>query len=527
MAVLWVPLRLFSLLAAVANCMVLKLAEHEERRQAANGSRRMELKNYQDLCYTATVQVGGQSVQAIFDTGSFEFVVLSRDCKNCGNKRKKLYSTGHSKTYQNGGMASSCTYGSGTAYTRESYDNVEIQDLTAPHQFFWRVYDADDSLSDLFVDDPFGAILGCGPSSSVLSFAEFELNSVQKEVEEFGMRGGKMSSKIESIVKTYQDSFELAKTSSTILDALSIHDMSVCLQRCSGCPGSFVWNDEATMETPSKFLEVPVVGDFYWSAELSNVRIGEFNPDVDNKLSLDESTASLRDLGCSKHKCTAVVDSGTTLIVVPSTVAYAVDDILYEWEDRGGSCDDLSKLPNLEFKLGDNLLTLPPEAYVAKYTGSGLHVEENRRVLPQLYRRMKKASSNTTGEFCASMLSPMDADSQFGPLWIFGMSFFRHYYTNFHMVPSGRTLKGSTMFFSVPTPDCRPQLHPAEQFLAQAAIGALGKRRVEFNLDVSKIRPSALVDRINRMATPRIPGLTDLRFATFQSPLVEKPKIHI
>lgn len=483
----------------------------------ASRMRRETLNNYYDVSYTGRVLIGGESIETIFDTGSFELVVLSQDCKECGDKLGRLYDSKRSQTYKDGNVTGSCTYGSGTAYTEASYDDVSIEALQGSEQFFWKVYQADESLSGLFKENSFGAILGCGPSASVESFAVSELQSIHKEVNEYTMSGGVVSGRIAEIVREYEEKVEMAKRTTTILDKLDVRDMSVCFGKESGSYGYFIWNDVAPKADPQLFIEVPVVGDFYWSAELTDARVGGFAPDLIGELSLPASMASPLDLGCIHGRCSAVMDTGTTLINAPSAVAFAIDDMLYQWEDRGGDCKDLSMLPDLEFKLGGKSFALPPEAYVAQYTGTSDSLEKIKNALPGLYTRHVRRLNRTETEtynYCASLISPMNAESQFGPLWIMGMSFFRAYYSSFHMEPGVRTLKGTKMSFSIPDGECRPTRHPDTP--QQLFEGKHLKRRAQLRVDVSKIRTSALADRVRGMKSPKIHQLNSVRREMFQ-----------
>lgn len=44
---------------------------------------RLRLNNYKNIQYIGTFTVGGQELPVIYDTGSFEIIVLSDLCKDC------------------------------------------------------------------------------------------------------------------------------------------------------------------------------------------------------------------------------------------------------------------------------------------------------------------------------------------------------------------------------------------------------------------------------------------------------------
>merc|ERR1719502_1928612 len=73
-----------------------------------------------------------------------------------------------------------------------------------------------------------------------------------------------------------------------------------------------------------------------------------------------------------------------------------------------------------------------------------------------LYHEEHKYDSNEY-MYCEPLIMSMDADSQFGQLWILGMPFFRKYYTTFHFLQrEGRLPEAAKMSFSEQNGDCEP-----------------------------------------------------------------------
>ena len=58
---------------------------------------RQRLENYHELIYHGSIEFGGQVVQAVFDTGSFDVVVTSQRCAKCAFTP---YHSNASKTYR-------------------------------------------------------------------------------------------------------------------------------------------------------------------------------------------------------------------------------------------------------------------------------------------------------------------------------------------------------------------------------------------------------------------------------------------
>merc|ERR1719343_1962667 len=94
------------------------------------------------------------------------------------------------------------------------------------------------------------------------------------------------------------------------------------------------------------------------------------------------------ELGCQKTKCSAIVDTGTSLLVAPSKVVDSIYDLADAWEAAGGTCDDLSDLPELRFTLGGLDFSLPPEAYMGEVSGDSY--DDLRKYMPRFYDRQQK-----------------------------------------------------------------------------------------------------------------------------------------
>lgn len=121
--------------------------------------------------------------------------------------------------------------------------------------------------------------------------------------------------------------------------------------------------------------------------------------------------------------CGALVDSGTSLISVPSDVAQRALNVL---NSKGNpDCSRLYEMPNLEFSIGGKPYSLPPHAYIGY--AYGLVPNVYKKFFPWLrwmkaYRRVK---------VCSLLLMSIDVSTGLGPLVILGMPFMREYYTTF------------------------------------------------------------------------------------------------
>jgi len=179
-------------------------------------------------------------------------------------------------------------------------------------------------------------------------------------------------------------------------------------------------------------------------------------------------------------------------------MAQQVFEAMQQWIEAGGTCDDLSQLPDLKFMLNGHPFTLPPEAYIGSMDGD--LGADMKGFMPHLYQEHHRKLYDAVG--CQPLIMTMDADSQFGPLWIIGMPFFRNYFTNFKFVKHMGKLsvpQATTMSFSKADAKCRPSKAPADDDIDSTAMllaKASTRRNVQLRVDASKIRISSLAQRV-------------------------------
>merc|ERR1719281_1878399 len=81
--------------------------------------------------------------------------------------------------------------------------------------------------------------------------------------------------------------------------------------------------------------------------------------------------------------------------------------------------------------LNGHEMALPPEAYVLRMKGT---IVEAKNVWDILYFKPKVLKLDQ----CMPAFMQIDRTTQFGPLWILGMPFFRFFHTTFHIDPANR-----------------------------------------------------------------------------------------
>jgi len=160
------------------------------------------------------------------------------------------------------------------------------------------------------------------------------------------------------------------------------------------------------------------------------------------------------------------VDSGTSFLSVPTGI---IDKLMISMRKLHTNCSNLQDLPHLEFELGGQLFSLPPDAYI---------VEVNSLVPKYLsgmvrVRSLSDASTQERGH-CELAVMETFSTGQFGPLWILGLPFFRNFYTTFSV---GETKAERSLYIAHAGPDCYPA-DGAEH--AQSAM-QLYRRRMDLN----------------------------------------------
>jgi hypothetical protein len=342
----------------------------------------------------------------VLDTGSFELLVFSSDCLECGNS-SRLYDHSASSTYLPGSLQAKHSFGSGDAYSLEAFDEIAIGPLSARHQNFWEVARAE---MPVLKTASFQSIIGVGPPNAPVDEAWSTVQAANHTKMWYVQKNLPVPLDVEHALERSLGVARRTAAKKTLLETLEVHRFSVCLGRQPGSEGYFVWNDGDPAQRPEVFTPLQVLGTATWGVKMQNARLGT-------------SVA----LGCEEG-CGAILDSGTSLLSVPSAVVtgikLAMEMILH------ANCSNLHEMPPLQFTIGDAHFSLPPDAYVGHLDGEV--PEEAQAFFPASGQRSEPAKG--AAHQCQLLLmETSDAETQLGPLWILGMPFFRQYYTTFDL----------------------------------------------------------------------------------------------
>jgi len=204
--------------------------------------------------------------------------------------------------------------------------------------------------------------------------------------------------------------FAEGATEETLLTAYGVEEFSICLQKPAGASGYLTWGSTGDNKSESGLATIDVVGKHHWVAHLANVTF----------LPINLSAPHLAQVPCSSG-CAAILDSGTSLIAAPTRELMLLSSQI---ESIMEDCSNLDSLPTLRFNVGGHDLELPPRAYVMRVRGAVLEANDIWDIL-FFKPKIRKV------DMCMPAFMQMDMVSQFGPVWILGMPFFRYYHTTF------------------------------------------------------------------------------------------------
>jgi len=346
---------------------------------------------YYKSAYFGSLSVGtpAQNLTVVFDTGSGNLILPSTYCHSVSCKVHNRFRRSASSSAQDvDGSGQSVkpddprdqltvTFGTGEVTGVFVEDNVcfgtDAQDQSCMSMKFIA---ATEMSEDPFKDFTFDGVLGLGlPTLSHTSgFSFLEAASVL----------------------TKEKGSAYAKTFAVFLGS---HEEETSKITFGG------WDEEHLNENEVLWNPVlePEMG--HWMLEVKSLRV-------------DGQVLSFCDTGCK-----AVVDSGTSLLGVPSDIFPELFELLNHPASLEGECK--SQSPHLEIELNGLTLTLDGEDFA--------HPEEHQSLnVPQEWEPQRTTSQHKTRDdiICSPMLMTIDLAEPIGPkLFILGEPVLRKYYT--------------------------------------------------------------------------------------------------
>ncbi|PLN78951.1 aspartyl protease [Aspergillus taichungensis] len=305
--------------------------------------------NFLNAQYFSKIEIGTppQEFKVVLDTGSSNLWVPSQQCGSIACYLHNKYDSSSSSTYQKNGSEFAIKYGSGSLSGFVSKDTVKIGDIKIEDQLF---AEATSEPGLAFAFGRFDGILGLG----------FDTISVNKIVPPF-------------YSMLNQDALDEPVFAFYLGDANTEGDDSVA---------TFGGVDKDHYE--GELIKIPLRRKAYWEVDFDAIALGD-------------EVASLDNTG-------VILDTGTSLIALPSTLAELINKEIGAKKGFTGQysvdCDTRDKLPDMTFTLSGHNFTIGPYDYTLEVQGS-----------------------------CISAFMGMDFPEPVGPLAILGDAFLRRWYS--------------------------------------------------------------------------------------------------
>lgn len=270
------------------------------------------IHDFQNAQYFGEMSVGTprQQFSVIFDTGSSNLWIPSKDCGNCGGRilRKHKYDSSRSSSYVEDGAEFKIQYGSGPVSGNWSIDTANMGGLDIDSQRFAQVTDAS-GLGMAYKIGKFDGILGLA----------FDSISVDHTTTPF---------------KNLIDQGKVEK----------------------GQFAFYLGDQEEGELTLGGYDESKMEGEITWT-KLSSATYWE--------VSMDGVDAGGDSLDSNTH---AIVDSGTSLLTGPKKIVGQMANSIGAKKNIAGEytvdCDKASSLPDLTFTISGNKYSLSGKEYI-------------------------------------------------------------------------------------------------------------------------------------------------------------------
>nr|XP_040137952.1 gastricsin-like [Ictidomys tridecemlineatus] len=315
-----------------------------------------EPMSYMDAAYFGEISIGTppQNFLVLFDTGSSNLWVPSVYCQSQACTTHPRFNPSESSTFSTNGQTFSLQYGTGSLTGFFGYDTLTVQSIQVPNQEFGL---SEQEPGTFFVYMKFDGIMGLAYPA---------------------LSSGGATTALQGMLQ---------------VDALSSPMFSVYLSNQQGSEdgGAVIFGGVDESLYTGQIFWAPVTQELYWQISMQEFYVGE--------------EAS----GWCSQGCQAIVDTGTSLLVVPKKHLSSLLQTIGAQEDQYGqffvNCNDVQNLPTFTFVINGVQFPLPPSAYILKEDG-----------------------------YCSVGLQSIDMTLEDGqPYWILGDVFLRSYYSIFDL----------------------------------------------------------------------------------------------
>ncbi|KAF2862274.1 Asp-domain-containing protein [Piedraia hortae CBS 480.64] len=316
--------------------------------KGGKGGHPVPVNNFLNAQYFSEISIGTppQDFKVVLDTGSSNLWVPSQDCNSIACYLHSKYDHSGSSTYHKNGSDFAIRYGSGSLEGYVSEDTVRIGNLAIKKQLF---AEATSEPGLAFAFGRFDGILGLGYDTiSVNGIPPPFYNMIHQDLLD------------EPIFAFYLSDTKTGDDSEAVFGGVN--------------------KDHYT----GKMTKLPLRRKAYWEVDLDSITFGDETAEVD-------STG-------------AILDTGTSLIALPSTLAELLNREIGAKKSFNGQytveCEKRDKLPDLTFTLSGYNFSITAYDYILEVQGS-----------------------------CISAFMGFDIPEPAGPLVILGDAFLRKWYS--------------------------------------------------------------------------------------------------
>ncbi|XP_031582303.1 pepsin A-like [Oreochromis aureus] len=275
------------------------------------------MTNDADLSYYGTISIGTppQSFSVIFDTGSSNLWVPSVYCNSTACENHNQFNPSQSSTFQWGNQSLSIQYGTGSMTGFLGSDTVEVGGISVANQVF-------------------------GLSQTEASFMTY--------MQADGILGLAFQSiASDNVVPVFNTMITEGLVSEPIF--------SVYLSGNSEQGSEVVFGGTDSTHYTGTITWIPLSSATYW------------------QINMDSVTINGQTVACSGG-CQAIIDTGTSLIVGPTTDINNLNSWVGASTDQSGdaivNCQNIPSMPDVTFTLNGNAFTVPASAYVSQSSSS-------------------------------------------------------------------------------------------------------------------------------------------------------------
>ncbi|CAD7957004.1 unnamed protein product [Amoebophrya sp. A25] len=277
-------------------------------------------ENFEDVYYTVPLQVGGQMLHCVPDTGSFSVLLISKECSECGDVLSYLdqaFDPSKAPNYSHLSQYAEITFGSGSVHVEGGSTAVQMGNAVVVNgQKVWEIKQMDSGMQSIWDQGArFEGILGMGMATWVPD----------------------------------------SRNESTLLANAHIFKFGMCLGDESDQTSKIYWG--AWPHGPH-YVTSPVVGKKHWAISVTSFGVGDVLKTCD--------------------PCAAVVDSGTSSLGAPETHLADLENLLKDslGNSLDGDCSNQESMPDIKIGLkgtdGSTFTIAIPASWYVKKSSDGV-----------------------------------------------------------------------------------------------------------------------------------------------------------